>query len=347
MKFAFAFLLALLAPQSQPPETIPPLGVIDLYGNRTVSASQIRQALPFHEGDAVTLTKFYQQQHDVEQNLTSIPGIQRAFLMLVCCTDEQKSMIYVGVEESASPCLRFNPAPTGSVRLTEDVLQAGKQFMDASQRAMEKGNFAEDDSAGHTLSQDPDLRAVQLLFIPLAQTHRANLIDIMHNSSDANQRALAAQVLGYVQDKQAVVSDLVAATRDPDPNVRNNASRALLVFARFSPQPPAAKIQVPSLPFIQLLNSCIWTDRNKSSAALAELTETRDPQLLAALRNDAFPSLTEMAQWKFLGHAWPSLMILGRIGGLTDDEIQNDLDHGHRDKVIAAAKTAAHPATVP
>jgi hypothetical protein len=44
------------------------------------------------------------------------------------------------------------------------------------------------------------------------------------------QRALAAQVLGYVSDKQAVVGDLVQAMSDPFDDVRNNAMRALLVF---------------------------------------------------------------------------------------------------------------------
>jgi hypothetical protein len=34
-------------------------------------------------------------------------------------------------------------------------------------------------------------------------------------------------------------------------------------------------------------------------------------------------------------------MILGRIGGLTDDEIQKNLDHGNRESVIAAATKPA------
>jgi hypothetical protein len=86
-----------------------------------------------------------------------------------------------------------------------------------------------------------------------------------------------------------------------------------------------------------MLNSCIWSDRNKSSGALAQLTEKRDFALLAEIRNEALPSLLEMASWKHFGHAVYALMILGRIGGLTDDEIQKNLDQGNRESIVAAA----------
>lgn len=87
-------------------------------------------------------------------------------------------------------------------------------------------------------------------------------------------------------NKQAIVPDLVAAMRDPDPDVRNNSTRALLVFAEFSPKAPAQKIKISPRPFIELLNSCIWSDRNKSSGAGAQLTEkvTRCSLLKSATR---------------------------------------------------------------
>jgi hypothetical protein len=90
-----------------------------------------------------------------------------------------------------------------------------------------------------------------------------------------------------------------------------------------------------------MLNSCTWSDRNKSAGALEQLTEKRDPALLAEIRDQALTSLVEMAAWKSLGHAWDSLMILGRIGGLTDADIKKDLAQGNRRKVVAAAQTAA------
>jgi len=130
--------------------------------------------------------------------------------------------------------------------------------------------------------------------------------------------------------------------RDADPDVRNNASRALVVFAQYSPKPPAQKINVSPEPFIRMLKSCVWSDRNKSAAALAQLSETRDPALLAEVREQALPALTEMATWKNLGHASYSLQILGRIAGLSDDAIQERLTLGDRTGIIVAAREAAN-----
>ena len=40
---------------------------------------------------------------------------------------------------------------------------------------------------------------------------------------------------------------------------------------------------MPYEPFVDLLNSPVWTDRNKSSIALMDISSTRDPRLLSLL----------------------------------------------------------------
>jgi hypothetical protein len=82
-----------------------------------------------------------------------------------------------------------------------------------------------------------------------------------------------------------------------------------------------------------LLNSPVWTDRNKSSLALLELSAARDPKLLEALRRDALTSLVEMARWKSDGHATPALMILARLAGLPDEAVKIS----DRERIISAA----------
>jgi HEAT repeats len=346
MRLPSALLFAVLLASSL--DAFPPLGIIDFYGLRTVSEAQVLQVLPYHLGDTIDIDQFKSRKHAVEQKLASIPGVVEAHLTLVCCNlagddaSERKSILYVGIEENGSLCPKFLPGPTGSVRLTADVLTAGDDYEVAFQKAILSGNFVEDDSQGYALDNNPDVRAIQLQFLQFAHVHLANLKDVLHNSSDSHQRAIAAQVLGYVKDKQSIVPELVAAMRDPDADVRNNASRALLVFAEFSPKPPASTINVPPQPFVRLLSSCIWSDRNKSAGALAELSEKRDPALLAELRKQALPALIEMANWKSSGHALSSLRILGRIGGLSDDAIQKRLAQGDRASIIAAAKEATN-----
>jgi hypothetical protein len=121
--------------------------------------------------------------------------------------------------------------------------------------------------------------------------------------------------------------------RDPDDGVRNNSMRALGVLAGFAQKFPNQQIKVPVEPFIDMLNSIEWTDRNKSSFALYQLTEKRDPAVLTKLREQALPSLIEMARWKS-GHAQQSFFLLGRVGNLSEEEILKYWASGNRETLI-------------
>jgi hypothetical protein len=114
--------------------------------------------------------------------------------------------------------------------------------------------------------------------------------------------------------------------------------RALGLFAEFVRENPASHLSVPSAPFIDLLNSINWTDRNKSAAALLALTESRDSALLADLRQRALESLIEMSRWKSRGHAYMPFFILGRVAGMTEDAINAAWERKDPEAVIKAAR---------
>ena len=154
---------------------------------------------------------------------------------------------------------------------------------------------------------------------------------------DAEHRALAAQILAYAPNKRDVIDDLVYGMNDPSEGVRNNAMRALAVIAHAASAARQPTLHIPAEPFVGLLNSPIWSDRNKASLALANLSESRDPEILATLRNRAMSPLVEMARWKSEGHAVPALVILGRIAGQSEEDVQAALMRGDREAVINAA----------
>jgi len=320
-------------------EQMPSIGIIDFYGLRQVSKEQAQQALQIKIGDDPKRVRGESKQ--VEKRLEAIPGVSRARLSFVCC-DAGKAILYVGIEEKGASALQLRPAPQGKVRLPKDVVDADRALDNAMRDAVVKGDTAEDDSHGYALSHNPAARAIEERYITFAARDLNILRDVLHNSADANQRANAAQVIAYAADKRAIVPDLEYAMSDVDGEVRNNAMRALGLISGFAQNHPGLKIRVSPGPFVDMLNSLIWSDRNKSSMALMYLTERRDPALLADLREHAMTSLIEMARWKSTGHAMTSFVILGRIAGLPDKEIFDDWEHGDREKVIAAAmKTAA------
>jgi hypothetical protein len=326
--------LVLMLFSAQSDFQLPPIQTIDFYGLRTVSEARVRQALQIKEGDTPPESPL-----PAQLRIEAIPRVIHARLNFVCC-EKGKTTLYVGIQEQDVSSLEFRPAPTGAVRLPFDVPPAGAAFEQAFSKAMEAGDHVEDQSEGHSLMHFPEARAAQKKFITLAILHPAILHDVLRNSSDARQRALAAMVLAYAADKRDVVSDLIYGTRDPDDEVRNNCTRALWLIAKLAQRKPDLGIQVPAGVFIDLLNSLVWTDRNKSSYALLETTDKRDPATLAEIREKALRSLVEMARWKAIGHAQPALFLLGRIGGMSEDDIQAAIDRGDRQAVISAGVKA-------
>ncbi|HET9981941.1 MAG TPA: HEAT repeat domain-containing protein [Longimicrobiales bacterium] len=329
-----AVLLAAPALGQEPGLDTIPVASVDLYGLRTVPDSAVRRAVGITPGAPIPDSA---ARAAAIARVEALPGVSRARLEPVCCTAAGGLMLYVGVEETGAPTLRSAPAPSGAVRLPPEVLAAGDAFERAFAEAIAHRDFAEMDTAGHALMHWPAARAVQLRFVDLAARYAPELRDVLHHAADPAQRALAAQVLGYVADKGTVVEDLATALRDPDETVRNNATRALWLTALLGQRRPELGIHVPYEPLVAMLGSPVWTDRNKASLALMQLTASRDPALLALLRARSLPALVEMANWQNIGHAGAALMILGRLAGMSDEEIAGALQRGEREPILRAA----------
>jgi hypothetical protein len=114
--------------------------------------------------------------------------------------------------------------------------------------------------------------------------------------------------------------------------VRNNAVRALGVLAESN---SSIAQQIPAEDFTLLLNSGNWTDRNKGSLLLGALTVRRDRKVLALIRARASDSLLEMARWREYGHAHYSRVLLGRIAGIEEKQLQK-MAHDDVNAIIAA-----------
>jgi hypothetical protein len=315
---------------------IPPVGTIDFYGLRTVSENQVREKLGLKEGDAVPGSKA--EKTEIEKRVESLPNVIEARVNAVCCNTDGKTMLYMGIRERGIPALKFHAAPNGTMRLPNEIVKLGKDFSDAHHRAVLKGDAGEDTYEGHSLMKNVEARAVQQKFIPAASQHINLLRRVLRESGDAEHRSIAATIIAYYKNKAEIVGDLVYATKDPDGTVRNNAVRALGLIAGYSAAHPEKNIEVPFEAFVEMLNSIEWTDRNKSSMVLSELTEKRNVKLFELLRRKAVPSLIEMARWKNRGHAGMPFFILGRVAGFSDEEIGRALMTDKREGLIINAQ---------
>jgi len=313
----------------------PRVGVLEYYGLRKISPGRIQRVLATREGDP-----FPHSKGDVEERLEKIPGVVRSHLEAVCC-DEGKAILFVGIEEKGAAHFEFRTAPDGEVRLTDQILEAHREFLAAVESAARAGAASEDLRSGHSLMADPAARSLQERFAAIADRDLPLLKDVLRSSGDEEHRAIAAEIIGYAPNKRDVVNDLQQAVQDPDDSVRASAMRAFGAIAVLASQRPDLEIQISPTWFVEMLNSVIWSDRNKAVRALLNLTDRRPEKVLALIRERALPSLAEMARWKSLTHALGPYMLLGRVAGMSDRQIEDSWTQGEREAVIAKVLKSA------
>ncbi len=283
---------------------------IEFFGQKGSDVVKLRADLPVREGDVYTM--------QTKAQLRRVVGATSQ-IAVVCCGDNGGRLVFIGLKGANLREFVYSPAPTGAERLTPDIIALSKRVDKQFEAAVKRGgdSAAEDDSQGYALSHDPMLRAFQLQLRDWALEHEALTTAVLTRSGDVAHRRIASDILGYGRQSAAQVAVLVGAARDADGEVRNNATRALVVLVH-SDRALAALID-PST-FIAMLNSGIWSDRNKAASLLAEITATRDAALLEKIRLESWDSLREMAAWRRLGHSLFARMILGRVAGV--DEVK-------------------------
>jgi hypothetical protein len=314
------------------------VSVIDFYGYGGLDVDRVRAALPVHEGETFpSVFALAAMRPQIEEAVRRVVGRPATDVAPTCCDAQGGWLIFVGLPGSSSRNFRYNPAPTGTLRLPPQAVELYRQTMDVVLASVQHGS-SEDHSRGYALSSDPTLRAKQLATREYAVGRGPLLRRVLAESRDDEQRVVAAHFLGYARQSREQIAALVRASRDPNDGVRNNATRALIVLALSGPKVAA---RIPAAGFIEMLNSGVWTDRNKSGGLLEALSRSREPKLLAELRAGALDSLLEMARWR-APHAYESRVLLGRIAGIEETRLQKLAKSNDQAEVIIKAVEQKH-----
>ncbi|MCL4402524.1 MAG: hypothetical protein M1436_07680 [Acidobacteria bacterium] len=312
----------------------PRIGAVEFYGFRKVPEAKAQSVLGIKVGDPIPGSK-----GDLEQKLEAIPGIVQARVEAVCC-QEGKAVLFVGVEEKAAPRFAFRSSPAGQATLPASIIDTYHEYMDAVESAARRGIVDEDLTQGHPLMADPVVRGFEQRFAAFASANLKLLRAVLRDGPEADQRAMAATLIGYAPGKKAVVDDLQYAMQDPDESVRANAMRSLTAIAALAARKPALGIKISPTWFVEMLNSIVLSDRVRAATALVSLTES-NPAALDQIRRRALDAVLEMARWKTLRYALPSFILAGRLAGLSEQRIQDAWTGGRRQEVIDQARKAA------
>jgi hypothetical protein len=307
----------------------PVVGNIEIFGTRKISNEKILHVLGVQPGQPLPASK-----SRLEDALVGIDGVARASVEAVCC-DAGKAILYVGIEERGAAAFSLRDPPQGDLQLPEEIVQAYNDFTIALAQAARDGDTHEDVKQGHSLMDNIACNVIQRRFVGFAELDLEVLQAVLRESEDEEQRAVAAYVLGYAPKKTQVVNDLQLALRDPDPDVRANAIRALRPIAQLAQSDPDLGIRVETTWFVEMLNSTVLKDRLEAVQLLLTLTEQRMPEsTYKHLWERGVQPLEEMVHWRNLEYVLPAYLLLGRMAGVGDPELEQAWASGDREKKL-------------
>jgi hypothetical protein len=316
MKRYLLLIVILIAASNASGQDKPKLvGEVEFFGYSGINLDKLRAALPFHETDSFTLETFAAKLEPAGEAVKRVTGQWPTDVAYVCCDDRGNWIVFIGL---SGKTINYNPPPKGNTRLPENILSLYERFTKSNMESVQQGASAEDRSKGYALSTHPPLRSIQLEMRAYAVGHDQLLRDVLENSSDDQQRIVAAQLLGYARKSKSQIAALIHANRDSNGTVRNNATRALIMLAESSLK---TAMEIPAEGFVELLLSGTWSDLNKVSGLLSAITKSRNAELLAKLRRrEVLERLIEMARWRSHGQA--ARYILGRIAGIGESRLE-------------------------
>ena len=307
----------------------PVVGDVEIFGTHKLSNERIMRALGVKPGEPLPPSK-----SKLEEALVAVEGVARASVEAVCC-DAGKAILYVGIEERGAGGFQLRDQPQGDLQLPEEVVQAYHDFTLALAEAARNGDAHEDSKLGHSLMDNIACNVIQRRFVGFADLHLEALKAVLRESEDEEQRAVAAYVLGYAPRKADVVNDLQQALRDPDPDVRANALRALKPIAILAQKDPDRGIRVETTWFVEMLNSTVLKDRLEGVRTLLTLTESGlSGATYTHLYERGLRPLEEMAHWRHLEYVLPAYLLLGRMAGVGDPELEQAWASGDREKKL-------------
>jgi hypothetical protein len=328
MKHQVLLIIILLASSASGQDKPKLIGEIEFFGYSRIDLNKVRAVLPFHEKDRFNGETFAEKQKQARDAVKQVIGLAPTDIEPICCDDQGNWIIYIGL---SGRTIRYNRPPGATTRLPENILNLYDRFIKVLFEGVQKGNSTEDDSKGYALAAYPPLRSIQLEMRAYAISHEALLRAVLKTSSDDGQRIVAAELLGYAQQSKFQIAALVHANRDSNGDVRNNATRALIVLAESSPK---VAMKIRAVGFIELLLSGTWTDLNKAGGLLNAITKSRDAKALAELRKrEVLDRLIEIARWR--SHGESARYILGRIAGIEEDRLKQLVKTGKVEEIIS------------
>lgn len=314
----------------------PRIGFIEVFGNQKLDKTRVASLSGVSVGEPLTRSR-----REIEESLEKTAGVIQAEVSGYCCLGDNV-VLYIGVVESGARPFSLHSPPAEDLALPTKVDLVYQHLVHALEAAHERGVTGESYDKGYPLSDDPEARRYQETLALIVDPYVKDLGEVLSRAADESTRAAAAYILPYTRHKAEAENHLQFALRDFDPGVRSNAIRGLEFLQKSLAAEPLGedgdRKTVSPTWFIEMLQSASFEDRLEASRMLVKLAPAENAGTLAQIEERALPALVEMAQWKVPEHASAAYVLLGRIAGLNETEIEGSFRENRREVVMAVIR---------
>ena len=317
------------------------VGGIYFFGCDGAHVDEIKQAIPIHTGEKFPLSGMKNVKRQISQ---AVWKTIRCFPTDTAIITNNNNVwtIYIGLPGRNFVKREIPPPPTGNVKLPPKAVSLYDSMMDTQSKLLSKGEaLVEDDSKGYSLSRNDELRAKEVQFRDFAIQHSDSAFDVLKNSSNDQERGVAAMLIGYLDPSKVQIDALQTAALDASSLVRNSAIRSLGCIA--SADPEYSRLLDPGV-FARMLNSGTWTDKNKSEFVLSRLLENAPADVIAQIKDNSLHALCDMACWD-KPHAMGAQYMLVNATHLPSESISEPATKGDFATLYAVSDKACNVST--
>lgn len=317
------------------PAQAPRIALIEAYGYEKLNPDRISRLAGLRPGDPLPPAK-----QDIEQKIESSNDVVRVHVEGYCCHGSD-IVLYLGVMETGAKPFALHSPPSEDLQIPVKLDLVYQRLLRALETAHERGITGESDTQGYPISEFPEARRVQETLVLLVDPFVDELGALLRRAASDEVRAAAVNLLVYSSKRRAVEGYLQYALRDFNPDVRQNALRALDLVRRYPGQGSDAAPEISITWLIEMLQSVTFSDRVEAARMLVKLTDNRPEASLVTIEERAMTPLGQMALWKTPEHAEAAYRLLGRVAGIPEDQIQASFREGNRSLVLDAVRKRA------
>jgi len=140
----------------------PKVTSVDFYGLKSLSEEQVKKELGFQDDDS----KLPVAIKELKSRLIAMDKVEDAYVAPIHFPGNLA--LFIGVRELGQAAPTFRDAPTGELKLRDELLEQYNQTMELLVPAIKSGKAGEDRSAGHSLSEYEPMRKLQEEFVAVA-----------------------------------------------------------------------------------------------------------------------------------------------------------------------------------